>query len=398
MASKRKKYPRLPNGFGSIRYLGGGRRNPFAVHPPAALDEKTGDIVSQPALCYVDDYMVGIAVLTAYHARTYYHGYELSVKNNLRKDMSVDEISKRLMADYRKIAGLDIEKPTFENIYNLFFEDKFCEGHNYSKQTIMSTNAAYKNCKSLHKKEFQSLKYVDLQRVVDECTLRHASLELIVSLMHQMYSYAIMHDYCDKDYSQGLKIKKMDDDKSGIPFTNDELALLWKHKNAPFVDTILIYCYSGWRINELARMPLKDIDLNARTFTGGLKNRYSRNRIVPIHSSIYEMVSARYNPQFKSLIYHDGSQNIGEQKYREYFNLALLACGIQTEHTPHDCRHTFSKLCEDYGVAENDRKRMLGHSFGNDVTNRVYGHRDLESLREQIEKIDTCDFNVTNEG
>lgn len=55
--------------------------------------------------------------------------------------------------------------------------------------------------------------------------------------------------------------------------------------------------------------------------------------------------------------------------------------------TPHDCRHTFSWLCEKYGVTENDRKRMLGHSFGSDITNRVYGHRDLEELREQIEKL-----------
>ena len=56
-------------------------------------------------------------------------------------------------------------------------------------------------------------------------------------------------------------------------------------------------------------------------------------------------------------------------------------------HTPHDCRHTFSMLCEKYGVRENDRKRMLGHSFGNDVTNAVYGHRELEDLVKEIEKI-----------
>ena len=50
--------------------------------------------------------------------------------------------------------------------------------------------------------------------------------------------------------------------------------------------------------------------------------------------------------------------------------------------------HTFSKFCELYHVNENDRKRMLGHSFGNDVTNRVYGHRDLKDLKMEIEKID----------
>ena len=46
-----------------------------------------------------------------------------------------------------------------------------------------------------------------------------------------------------------------------------------------------------------------------------------------------------------------------------------------------------SRLRESYGVWEADRKRMLGHSFGNDITNGVYRHRTLEELRAEIEKI-----------
>lgn len=30
---------------------------------------------------------------------------------------------------------------------------------------------------------------------------------------------------------------------------------------------------------------------------------------------------------------------------------------------------------------------MMGHSFGNDITNGVYGHRTPEELRAEIEKI-----------
>ena len=68
---------------------------------------------------------------------------------------------------------------------------------------------------------------------------------------------------------------------------------------------------------------------------------------------------------------------------------ALEMLGIE-KHTPHDCRHTFSALCEKYEVQENDRKRMLGHSFGNDITNKTYGHRNLEDLRTEICKIKIC--------
>lgn len=67
----------------------------------------------------------------------------------------------------------------------------------------------------------------------------------------------------------------------------------------------------------------------------------------------------------------------------------LSELGIE-KHTPHDCRHTFSALCEKYGVNENDRKRMMGHSFGNDITNAKYGHRTIDDLRREIEKIKVC--------
>ena len=56
-------------------------------------------------------------------------------------------------------------------------------------------------------------------------------------------------------------------------------------------------------------------------------------------------------------------------------------------HTPHSTRHTFSRLCESYGVNEADRKRMMGHSLRNDVTNGVYGHRTVAELKREIDKI-----------
>ena len=30
---------------------------------------------------------------------------------------------------------------------------------------------------------------------------------------------------------------------------------------------------------------------------------------------------------------------------------------------------------------------MLGHSFGADITNGIYGHRTVDDLRKEIEKI-----------
>ena len=73
---KRKKYQKLPNGYGSIKFLGKGRRNPYAVHPPVTEFSLNGSPITPKALCYVDSWIKGFAVLTAYKAGTYYPGYE----------------------------------------------------------------------------------------------------------------------------------------------------------------------------------------------------------------------------------------------------------------------------------------------------------------------------------
>lgn len=391
MKGKRKKYPRLPNGFGSIRYLGKGRRNPYAVHPPAILDDSVGDIAPQPALCYVDDYMTGVAVLTAYHAGTYKPGYELLARKELIDGLTAEDVSRRLLADYRKLAGRDIKRPTFAEVYQRFFDDKFCVGHKYSKQTISSTKAAYKNCSQLHNKDFYSLKHDDLQRAVDVCPLKYASLELIVSLFHQMYTYGTMHDLCEKDYSHGLKIKKADDDVKGVPFTLDDLAAIYRayyEQHDEIAEMLLIMCLSGFRIEEYQKI---QVNMDQWYFMGGSKSRAGKSRLVPIHSAIQPMVQRRMEAYGQLVL-------IKSSNFRSRMDALIKRLDILDipKRTPHDCRHTFSWLCEKYEVAENDRKRMLGHSFGNDVTNRVYGHRDIGELREQIEKIKTCDFYVTN--
>lgn len=63
---RRKKYPKLPNGYGSIKYLGKGCRNPYAVHPPTKEFDEDSIPKTPAALCYVDAWIKGVSILTAY--------------------------------------------------------------------------------------------------------------------------------------------------------------------------------------------------------------------------------------------------------------------------------------------------------------------------------------------
>lgn len=379
MARKRRKHPALPNGFGSIKYLGPNRRNPYAVHPPTTEFRENGSPITPKAIAYVDDWYYGFAILLAYKAGTYIPGIYPSRPQITAQPSDLDALTRSILTDYSKSVGRPVKNaPTFAEVYDMFFAYKFRENQKkkLSKSTENSTRAAFKNCAPLHDKIFEELRHDDLQSVVDNCPLKHASLELIVSLFHQMYAYADIRDICKTDHSRHVRINREDDDENGIPFTEEELKILWDHKTDSIVQTMLIMCYSGYRILAYTNM---EVNIEEKYFQGGVKTKAGKNRIVPIHSAIYPFVKDR--------IEKDGCLlSCTPQDFRLKMYAKLAELGIE-KHTPHDCRHTFSALCEKYGVNENDRKRMLGHSFGNDITNSIYGHRSVEDLRKEIEKI-----------
>lgn len=390
---KRKKYPNLPAGFGTIRYLGEGRRNCYAVHPPSTVNER-GKAVRPKALCYVDDYVKGFAVLTAYKAGTYRPGMERELE--IAPTTDADALISRIIADYNTIKGVEDKHPeikryTFKEVYEKFLEWKFPPNSVLSKSTKSAYQTAYSNCSDLYDCVFADLIAPDLQKVIDGCKLKRSSVEAILILFKQMYKYAIFADIIQEqdNKSQYVHINIPDDQEHGTPFSDKEMDILWKNSKNPEVQLILIMIYSGWRIGELGSL---EVDLENKFFMGGSKTKAGKNRIVPIHPIIYDMVKERISKNKKLL-------TIGTTGYRStHFYPTLESLNIigDPKHTPHDCRHTFSKLCEKYGVLENDRKRMLGHSFKEDVTNGVYGHRDVEDLRVEIEKIKvpfvtTCD-------
>lgn len=384
MPKKRKTYPKLPNGFGSIRYLGKNRRNCYAVHPPATIDA-AGKAVRPPAICYVDDWLKGFAVLTAYKAGTYKPGMENDLPISPTAD--TDTLVSRILADYGTIKGVEgkhpeIKKLTFAEVYERFMAWKFAEGTTYSKATKSNYSASYSYCSVLYDRPFEGLKATDLQEFIDsQKKLKKGSLKVILVLFNQMYKYAIYAEIVSENKSKYVKINKEDDTEHGTAFSEQELKILWQNSADIDVQLILIMCYSGWRIGEIENL---EVNLEERYFKGGSKTRAGKDRIVPIHPHIYNFVRTRIEADGTLL----NMNKVTYRMFRFYPVLERLRIVGDPKHTPHDCRHTFSALCEKYGVRENDRKRLLGHAFGNDITNAVYGHRTVEELRAEIEKIE----------
>lgn len=374
--AKRKKNPHLPNGYGQIRYLGKNRRNPYGVYPPATEEYDNGQKKPPKALCYVNDWMIGFAVLTAYKTGTYTKGMEKDLQT-LPIGSDRDLIN-RILADYNQSKASDEEQQnalTFAEMYEKFFDWKFNGKKKYSDSAIRSSKAGFNNCSEIHNIPINKIKYEEMQAILDDSTLKHSSLELMHSCMKQVFKFALAQGMVELNPTELLKINIEDDDEHGVPFTDDELKVFQKDTNNEVAELLLILCYSGYRIGELYVI---DVDLSHKCFSGGLKTRTSKARVVPIHSFIFPIIKRR-------IAKYGSVMNMSTTVFREQMYAYLEFNGIE-KHTPHDCRHTFSRLCEKSKVAENDRKRMLGHKIG-DITNDVYGHRSLEELREEIEKI-----------
>ena len=340
---KKKPFNRLPNGFGSIKKLSGNRRRPYGVYAPT----RTVNSVFIPG--EIIDYK-----------ETWEAAYERLVLYKANREWETRKKKEKLY--------------TFSEVYQMFYREKFeLSVRKYGHQTIYSTRAAFKNCTVLYDMVFADIEYQDLQNNIDSYIgkLKHSSLELIKTLYNGMYKYAIKNNICQTNYASYVEIRIPDDDEKGIPFTEDDLQKLWE-SDIPEAKIAFILCYSGWRIKEFEQI---EIDLDNQVFQGGIKTKAGKNRIVPIHPCLIPLLEALPKRPVTSV-----------STYRTRLYAALATLGID-KHTPHDCRHTFSWLCDKYGVDQLAKKLMLGHSMGSDVTDAVYGHRNLEELRSEIKKL-----------
>lgn len=352
----RKKRLKLPNGFGSIKFLGKKRRNPYGVYPPAERDDN-GKLFTPKAIGYTE---------------TWEEAYELLTVYNMEKKGKI-----------KTTTGTYIDRsPTFAEVYTQFYKEKFetDKSKELSDASKRAIQTSYKHCRVLHDRQINTIKYKDLQNTVNECTLGHSSIKAIVSFLRQLYAYMIKYEITETDYSNHLYIPIKDDTESGEAFTEDELLTLWNHKNDETVQMILIMCYSGYRISAYTKM---EVNQKEWYFLGGVKSMSGKNRKVPVHSLIQDFVAARETPNLLGC----SDTEFRNRMYEKLSELGIDYTDNGKKHTPHDCRHTFSSLCEHFNVNENDRKRMMGHSFGNDITNATYGHRSIKELRKEIEKI-----------
>lgn len=369
--TQRKKRMRLPNGFGQISEIKNRNlRNPFRV----MVSQKDEDGKTRPRLlqprAYFPTYNDAYTALAEYNRNPY----------DLEADITVKQLYEIWFAEYEKSIS--------------------------SKTSIQQTMTAWRYCSEIYDMRVRALRPRHIKKCMEEGTaqsrgvIRHAPPLVqtrIKTLFNLMLDYAVEYEIVDINHSRSFKlpdeiIKEVTTVKNGhIVYTEDEMRVLWEYAHNLYVDMVLVQCYSGWRPQELLTLKVEDVDLEGMTFRGGMKTESGKNRVVPIHSRISDIVRSKYTESCeRGSVYLFGLGADSPMSYMQFsraFNAISDNLGIGSGHRLHDGRTHFVTAAKKYGVDEYAIKYMVGHKIS-DITEAVYTKRGPDWLREQIEKIE----------
>ena len=338
---------RNPNGYGSVVKLSGNRRNPFAARKTIGWNDKGHPIYK--SIGYYPTREEGMIALAEYNKNPY---------------------------------DLDIVNMTLEEVFEMWEEKKKPK---LGKSLQTALNSSYKHCSKYYKMKYKDIRSFHMQDIIDNCGLSYSSQGHIKSLFNHLDRIALEHDIITKSYSSLVEIDSKPESKK-IPFTDEQVDMIWDIKDDYGVDTVLIYLYTGFRLNELLEMKTEDVDLEKGIFTGGSKSEAGKNRIIPIHSRIYPMVEKRVNYGFEYFLTIEGKKISRWRYYPNMWDPTMEKLGIE-DMTVHNCRHTFRSRLDSAGANKVAIDLMLGHK-SKDVGERVYTHKTIEELKEAIELID----------
>ena len=335
---------RNPNGYGSVVKLSGNRRRPFCARKTAGFDER-GFPQYKPI---------------GYYAK--------------REDALM------ALAEYNRTPyDIDLSKISMKDLYKRWSARDFPK---MSKSSARSHRTAIRHCAALHSTPYKSIKAFQMQEMIDGCGHGYSTQGSIKNLFGKLDLYAMELDIITKKNSELIHSAPIPP-TSKQPFTKEEIDLVWNNQQEDFAGTILILIYSGFRINELLSIETENVNLAEAWFKGGLKTKAGKNRVVPIHPLILDIVKKRVDEGNRHLISTNGKR-VSQTKYYSFWNAFMEAHGMN--HTPHECRHTFRSLLDSAGANKKCIDLMMGHT-SKDVGERIYTHKTLKELAEALKLV-----------
>ena len=268
---------------------------------------------------------------------------------------------------------INLRNISFQEVFEKFYETK---KNVVSKNRLKNYKAIFKKLESLGKMKMADIKTLHLQKLFDAFTdIAPNYVREIRSLCGLIFKYAIQMDIINKDYSRFLVLRKFEKIRENNVFTKEEQEKLWNNLELRGAKEVLILIYTGFRASEFLQIKKENIDFLNWTIKGGLKSEAGKNRIVPVHVNIknilFELPGTKENhlsySNFRSKIFIPLMQKLGMQ------------------HRIHDTRYTFATAITEVSQNNAAITAVIGHT--NIEMTRKYSKTNIEKMRKEIEKI-----------
>lgn len=214
-------------------------------------------------------------------------------------------------------------------------------------------DAAWNKLKPLYNRKFNTLRYSDLQAIIDYYENEHqkegvngklmyvddkgrntynvtnkpylisglgfSAMNKVKCLLSNLYQYAMKDHIVTENFAELLEFDR-GPVKERTRFTELQLQIIKMNiGKVPYADYIYALCYLNFRVSEFLELTSDSYYVNndIPLFVGGKKTEAGTNRIVPIHPNVMKIVQSCLNKNGKAM------------------NLPRTL-------TPHSCRRTFS--------------------------------------------------------
>lgn len=285
------------------------------------------------------------------------------------------EALEALIAYQKDPAMLDNRKVTIDDVYRLYMKEQEIK---VSESRLKNIGYQYNHFKTIKDLPITSLTPMQLQAFIDGIDRSTATKSMCKSILKGIYKQALKMQVVTEDPTNLLEVGKHEEVIERKVFTYNERMFLWNNQNLDFIAKhLLVLIYTGMRIQEYLKLRIEDYDKSEHTIRTGSKTEAGKNRLIPIHSKIRDILI-----------------NILESKENEIsyaiFRRRLIAfCknnDIMQEHTIHDTRHTFASMLSTAGANDVAVTKIIGHT---DIatTNRIYTHKEIQELKSTVEML-----------
>ena len=348
------------NGMGNIYKLSGKRRKPFVLRGNRYFDEKEQK--------YKRDVL------------GYYATY---------KEAEIDKIAyfTGQIEDPKKKSNAK-KGITFSEIYKKWLDGKI----GLKKGSLDNFRIQFNRSKKLHHMEIKKINGIFLQDLFNSFDLTNGSLRNLKSFWKNIWDFAILNDFCEKNYAEFLKLPNLEKgsktSERDRAFTNSELEILWENvykDTYQVADLILFLCYTGLRADELLHIEPKHVNLKYQYIEVKTSKTKAGIRQVPISERILPIVKNRLDFSNEFLFLRKNKTPFTYDALDDHFRYTCKELDLNY-HTLHDCRHTFATMLSNVEANKDAIIKMIGHTNYN-TTSKIYIHKNIKELKKVVDKI-----------